>query len=68
MVIFDEVGAHQPVRDRFEELAARHPSVELIDGDREWVSVVIDAADPEALVGELWSAAGDVGKDGRDQP
>lgn len=68
MVVFDEVGAHQPVRDRFEELAARHPSVELIDGDREWVSVVIDAADPEALVRELWSAAGDLGKGGRDQP
>ena len=61
MLVFDEVGAHQPVRERFEELAERHPSVAVLDGDREWISVTIDAADPDALVRDLWSAAGDVG-------
>jgi len=63
MLVFDEVGAHQPVRERFEELAERHPSVEVIDGDREWISVAIDTDDPEALVRELWSAAGEVRPD-----
>ena len=59
MLVFDEGGAHHPVRGRFEELAERHPSVEVLDGDREWLSVVIATADPEALVRELWSAASD---------
>jgi hypothetical protein len=59
---FDEAGAHHPVRERFEELAERHPMIEVIEGDREWLSVAIDAADPEALVRELWSAASDVSR------
>ncbi|WP_457098602.1 hypothetical protein [Microbacterium sp. P5_E9] len=59
MLVFDEEGAHHPVRGRFEEHLDRHPSVEVLDGDREWLSVIIAAADPEALVRTLWSAAGD---------
>ena len=59
LLIFDEDGAHHPVRGRFEELAEHHPSVEVLDGDREWLSVAIATAQPDALVRELWSAASD---------
>ena len=54
---FDEVGAHQPVRDRFEELAVAHPAIEVLDGDREWLSIRVAAPDAEALIHELWEAA-----------
>lgn len=55
---FDAAAAHHPVRDRFEALVARHPSVELLDGDREWVSVRIREGESEALIVELWNDAG----------
>ena len=54
---FDEVGAHQPVRERFEELAIAHPAIEVLEGDREWLSVRVTAPDAEALIYELWEAA-----------
>ena len=45
------------VRDRFEELLEAHPGVTIVDGDREWTTARIDAADPEALIAELWGRA-----------
>ena len=45
-------------RERFEELALAHPRIHVIDGDREWTSMTIDGDDPEALIRELWTAAG----------
>jgi hypothetical protein len=41
----------------FEDLAAAHPAVTILDGDREWATYRIDSADPEALIAELWSQA-----------
>lgn len=57
VLTFDEGAAHHPVRDRFAELLDRHPSVEMLDGDREWLAVRIDLPNPEGLVRELWQAA-----------
>lgn len=54
---FDEAAAHTEARDRFEELAARHADVEILDGDREWLTIRCTAPDPAALVHKLWSAA-----------
>jgi hypothetical protein len=54
---FDEAAAHHPVRERFEELARRHHSIQVLDGDREWLSVRVRDTDPEALVTELWDSA-----------
>ena len=54
---FDEVGAHQPVRERFEELAVAHPAIEVLEGDREWLSVRVTGPDAETLIYELWEAA-----------
>jgi hypothetical protein len=54
---FDEVGAHQPARERFEELAMAHPAIEVLEGDREWLSVRVTVSDVEALIHELWEAA-----------
>jgi hypothetical protein len=56
---FDESAAHMSsARWRFEELAGDHPLVEVLDGDREWLSVRIRDAEPEMLVKQLWEAAG----------
>jgi hypothetical protein len=44
-------------RERFEELAAAHPRVELVDGDREWTSLKVSGDEPEALIRELWATA-----------
>jgi hypothetical protein len=54
---FDEVSAYHPVRERFEELAAAHPGVEVLDGDREWLTMRVTVPNAEALVHELWEAA-----------
>ena len=54
---FDEAAAHHPVRDRFEELLAQHPSVEILEGDREWLSVRVHGEEAEALIAALWDAA-----------
>ncbi len=55
---FDEHAAHHPVRERFEALANQHPLVEVLDGDREWLSVRVRGNQPEAVIAELWAAAG----------
>lgn len=55
---FDEAAAHHPVRERFEALVAQHPSLEIVDGDREWLSVRVHGNEPEAVIAELWAAAG----------
>jgi hypothetical protein len=55
---FDEAAAHHPVRERFEALAGQHPSVEVLDGDREWLSVRVRGNEPETVIAELWAAAG----------
>jgi hypothetical protein len=41
-----------------EELARANPLIEVLDGDREWLSVRIRSAEPEVLVKQLWEAAG----------
>ncbi|HEX7171744.1 MAG TPA: hypothetical protein VF365_03930, partial [Candidatus Limnocylindria bacterium] len=56
---FDEAAAHHPVRDRFEALAAQHPSIEILDGDREWLSVRVRESEAETVIAELWDAAGE---------
>jgi hypothetical protein len=58
---FDEAATHHPVRERFEELAEAHPGIELVDGDREWMSMRVTAPNVEALVHELWEAASSAG-------
>jgi hypothetical protein len=63
VLTFDEVGAHQPVRERFEALAEQHSSIRVITGDRDWLRVVLHTAEPEVLIRELWKAASDVGLD-----
>ena len=55
---FDEGAHHSRTRDRFEELAVAAPAIEVLDGDREWLRVRIDAADPDRVVRELWEEAG----------
>lgn len=45
------------IRDRFDDLAAAHLAITILDGDREWATYRIDADDPEALVAELWAQA-----------
>jgi hypothetical protein len=45
------------IRDRFEDLATAHPAITIIDGDREWGTYRIDAADPESLIAMLWMQA-----------
>jgi hypothetical protein len=57
MLEFGEGAAHSDARERFEDLAQAHRAVEVLDGDREWITVRIEHADPEALVRELWDAA-----------
>jgi hypothetical protein len=37
-------------------VASAHPSIPVIDGDREWLSVRLTAADPQALIRELWES------------
>ena len=54
---FDETDLFE-TRERFDDLAHDHPSVEVIDGDREWTSLRVLRGDPESLIGELWAAAG----------
>ena len=54
---FDETDMYE-ARERFDELAAGHPAMQLIDGDRDWSSLKISRADPEALIREIWAAAG----------
>lgn len=58
---FDDAAAHHPVRERFEELVTAHPSIELLEGDREWLSIRVSGPDPEALIHQLWVAAGSMG-------
>jgi hypothetical protein len=45
------------IRDQFGDLIEAHPSVTILDGDREWLTLRIDAPDPEQVVAELWSEA-----------
>ena len=45
------------IRDRFGELIDAHPAVAVLDGDREWLTLRIDAPDPEAVIAELWEVA-----------
>jgi hypothetical protein len=45
------------IRDRFEDLATAHPAITILDGDREWGTYRIDAADPESLIAMLWMQA-----------
>ena len=45
------------IRERFEELLDQHPAATVVDGDREWLTATIDAADPEGLIAELWARA-----------
>ena len=45
------------IRDRFEDLAAAHPSITIVDGDREWGTYRVEDQDPEALIAELWARA-----------
>jgi hypothetical protein len=45
------------IRDRFGELIDAHPAVAILDGDREWLTLRIDASDPEELIAELWAKA-----------
>jgi hypothetical protein len=45
------------IRDRFGELIEAHPAVAILDGDREWLTLSIDAPDPEELIAELWAKA-----------
>jgi hypothetical protein len=45
------------IRDRFEDLAAAHPSITIIDGDREWGTYRIEAADAESLIAAVWARA-----------
>ena len=40
-----------------EDLAAAHPAITILDGDREWGTYRIDAADPESLIALLWVQA-----------
>jgi hypothetical protein len=54
---FDEAAAHHPVRDRFVELMAQHRSVEILDDDREWLSVRIRGGEAEAVIAALWDVA-----------
>lgn len=54
---FDEGAAHSEAREQFETLASGHPLVEVLDGDREWLSVRIASPDPEQVVQALWESA-----------
>ncbi|MBA3779788.1 MAG: hypothetical protein H0X16_10915 [Chloroflexi bacterium] len=54
---FEETDLFE-TRERFEEFAEAHPAVQAIDGDREWLSLTISREEPEALIRELWAAAG----------
>jgi len=54
---FDEGAAHAEARERFEALLEAHPSVEVLDADREWLSARISGPDPERLIDELWATA-----------
>ena len=58
---FDEVSAQHPVRERFEEMAATHAEIEVLDGDREWLSMRVTVPNAEALIHELWEAASSAG-------
>jgi hypothetical protein len=56
-VSFDELSAHSAARERMEELADEHPSVVVVEADREWMVLRIDADDPEGLIDALWAEA-----------
>lgn len=45
-------------RDRFEELCDADPSIRVVDGDREFLHLQVDAADPIASITRLWVDAG----------
>ncbi len=45
------------IRDRFGELIDAHPAVAVLDGDREWLTLRIDAPDPEEVIADLWAKA-----------
>lgn len=54
---FDDMSAHSAARERLEELAEEHPSVDVVDSDREWIDLRIDAPDADALIAALWAQA-----------
>lgn len=58
MLRFDEGAHHSRTRERFEVLAVASPAVEVLDGDREWLRVRIDAPDPDGVIRRLWDEAG----------
>lgn len=45
-------------KDRFEELCATHPTIEVLDADREFLQLDIDHPDPTAVIIQLWADAG----------
>jgi hypothetical protein len=55
---FDEVAAHHPVRERFEELASAHQAIDVLEGDRQWLSMRVRLPNADDLVRELWELAG----------
>jgi hypothetical protein len=56
-LVFDDVSAHSAARERLEELLGEHPSVEVLESDREWIDIRIAADDPEAVIARLWAQA-----------
>jgi hypothetical protein len=61
MLSFNEGAAHSDARDRFATLAAEHPLVEVLDGDREWLSLRVKALDPDEVIRQLWDSASSAG-------
>lgn len=57
LVSFGEGAHHSQARERFEDLAVAAREIEVLDGDREWLRVRIDASDPGRIVRELWDEA-----------
>jgi hypothetical protein len=58
LLTFGEGAHHSQARERFDDLAAAAPEIEVLDGDREWLRVRIQAPDPGRLVRDLWDEAG----------
>lgn len=45
------------VRDRFQDLIEAEPRIIVLDGDREWLTLTVEADEPEALLAALWASA-----------
>jgi hypothetical protein len=56
-VTFDDEAAWSDARERFEAAVAAHPSIDILEADREWMTLRVGVTGPEELIRTLWLAS-----------